>query len=414
MMIRMRTAAAPLLAAALMTAGAAGAQGRVVQLPRQDRVLSGTAPQVYAIGAAEGAEHEMFGEIAGVAFDASDNLYVLDRPNARVMVYGPTGRFIRQIGRKGQGPGELTVPMQLAIADDGTVVVMDMARPAYSLFRPDGTFIRNVAMEGGMPLPSSPMAWHPRGGVVGTFRSPPGDNPRTGTHTQNTIPLTFYPFGGGSPVRLYQIPQQWTTQSSSSGPGQVQVRMSPPPTFSPAVLLGVLPGGQMALSFTSGYTVRILDANGQTVRYLQRPLPVRRTTDRDRERARAERREMMQSGRGRVTITRGGGGGSPPRGAPSGAALEQMLGEMRFADTIAALRGLRVTPSGKLWVERTPAFGAEDGPVDLLTVEGQYLGTINGLGLPAAISRGGLAAFTEVDDLGVDRVVVRRLPQPWR
>jgi hypothetical protein len=338
---------------------------------------------------------------------------VLDRPNARVMVYGPTGRFLRQIGRKGQGPGELTVPMQLAITGDGTLVVMDLARPAYSLFRPDGTFIRNVAMAGGMPMPGSPMAWHPRGGMVGTFRSPPADNPRTGTHTENIVPLTFYSFAGGNPVRLYQIPQQWTTQSSSSGPGQMQIRMSPPPTFSPAVLFGVLPGGQMALSFTSGYTVRILDANGQTVRYLQRPVPVRRTTERDRERARAQRREDMESGRGRITISRGGGG-APPRGAPSGPALEQMLGEMRFADTIPALRGLRVAPSGKLWVERTPPFGVEEGPVDLLTAEGQYLGTITGVGLPAAISRGGLAAFTEVDDLGVDRVVVRRLPQPWR
>ncbi|HEY0021308.1 MAG TPA: 6-bladed beta-propeller [Longimicrobium sp.] len=413
MMIRIRTTAAPLLAAALMTAGAAAAQDRVVQLPRQDRVLSGTAPQVYAVGAAEGADHEIFGEIAGVAFDASDNLYVLDRPNARVMVYGPTGRFLRQIGRKGQGPGELTVPMQLAIAGDGTVVVMDLARPAYSLFRPDGTFIRNVAMEGLFPSLGSPMAWHPRGGVVGTFRPAPTASPRTGTHTDNTVPLTFYPFGGGNPVRLYQIPQQSTTQSSSSTPGQMMVRVVPPPTFSPAVLFGVLPGGQMALSFTSGYTVRILDANGQTVRYLQRPMPVRRTTERDRERARAERSERMQSGRGRVTITTGGGGRAP-RGAPSGPEIERMLGEMRFADTIPALKGLRVAPSGKLWVERTPPFGSEDGPVDLLTAEGQYLGTINGFGLPAAISRGGLAAFTEVDDLGVDRVVVRRLPQPWR
>lgn len=87
---------------------------------------------------------------------------------------------------------------------------------------------------------------------------------------------------------------------------------------------------------------------------------------------------------------------------------------MRFADAIPALRGLRVSPSGKLWVERTPPFGAEEGPVDALTAEGQNLGPINGLGLPAAISRGGRAAFTEVDCLGADRVVVRRLPQPWR
>ena len=91
-----------------------------------------------------------------------------------------------------------------------------------------------------------------------------------------------------------------------------------------------------------------------------------------------------------------------------------MLSEMEFADTIPALSGLRVAPSGKLWIGRTGPVVGEPGPIDLVTPEGQYLGTIMGSALPDAISRSGLAAYVERDDDDVERVIVRRLPANWR
>lgn len=411
-----RSFAAPLLAAALLST-AAQAQDRVVRLPERDRPLAGTPAQVFAIGRADGAAHETFGIVAGVAFDAQDNLYVLDRQSARIMVYDRTGRFIRQIGSQGEGPGELMVPTQLAVGGDGTVIVSDAGRPGYSLFRPDGTFIRNVVMENWRPGLSGGIGWHPRGGVVATYREPLGP-PRQGssTTTQTVLPLLFQPLAGGEPTRLYNIPQAIRVEQQSSGPNQVNVRMSPPPAFSPAVLFGVIPNGQMALSFTSGYTVRILDASGQTVRYLQRPVRARLTTDADRERARQQRREAIATGRGMIRIQSGGGGGGGGRPAPgrNPQEMERMLREMEFADTIPALQGLRVAPSGKLWVERTAPVIGEPGPIDLVTPEGQYLGTITGSRLPDAISRSGLAVYIERDENDVERVVVRRLPENWR
>lgn len=408
-----RTFAAPLLAAALLS-GDAAAQGRIVRLPERDRALAGTPAQVFAVGRADGAAHEVFGEVTGVAFDAADNLYVLDRQAARVMVYDRTGRFVRQIGSRGEGPGELMVPGQLTVAGDGTVIVSDFGRPGYSLFRPDGTFLRNIVMEDWAPSFTGGIGWHPRGGIVAPHR-PPFGPPRPGatTQTQNVLPLIFQPLAGGQATRLYDIPQSMRIEQRSTAPGQVNVRMRPPPTFSPAVLFGVIPNGQMALSFTAGYTIRILDASGQTVRYLQRPMRTRLTTEADRERARAERAEMIASGRGAIRIVRGGGGGPAPP-ALSRQERERMMGEMEFADTIPALRGLRVAPSGKLWIERTGRLVGEAGPIDLVTPEGQYLGTITGTPLPDAISRSGLAAYIERDDDDVQRVVVRRLPEGWR
>ncbi|HYR07429.1 MAG TPA: 6-bladed beta-propeller [Longimicrobium sp.] len=401
--------AVPLLAAALLSADAA-AQDRIVRLPERDRPLAGTPAQVFSIGRADGAAHEAFGIVAGVAFDANDNLYVLDRQSAHVLVYDRTGRFVRQIGKQGQGPGELMAPLQLTVGGDGTVIVSDLGRRGYSLFRPDGTFLRNVTVENWMPGLAGGIGWHPRGGVVATYRQPPGQG--SGTRTENVTPLLFQPLAGGEPTRLYNIPSAIRVEQQSSGPGEMQVRVSPPPMFSPSTLFGVLPNGQMALSFTSGYTVRILDANGETVRYLQRPVRTRQTTEADRQRARENQRELMASGRGAIRVQIGGGGTARPE--PSRQDIERRLGEMEFADTIPALRGLRVAPSGKLWVERTGPVVGESGPIDLVTPEGQYLGTITGSALPDAISRSGLAAYIERDDDDVERVVVRRLPEGWR
>jgi hypothetical protein len=410
------TFAVPLLAAALLSVDAA-AQDRIVRLPERDRALAGTPAQVYSIGRADGAAHEAFGIVAGVAFDANDNLYVLDRQSAHVLVYDRGGRFVRQIGKQGQGPGELMVPLQLTVGGDGTVIVADLGRRGYSLFRPDGTFLRNVVMEGYMPgLGGGGLGWHPRGGVVAPAREPMGP-PRQGssTTTQNVMPLLYQPLAGGEPTRLYNIPQAIRVDQQSNASGQVNVRMRPPRAFSPAVLFGVIPSGQMALSFTTGYTVRILDASGQTVRYLQRPMRARLTTEADRDRARRERRESIITGRGMIRVERGGsGGGGRPAPGRSPQEMERMLSEMEFADTIPALRGLRVAPSGRLWVERTGPVVGESGPIDLVTPEGRYLGTIMSSALPDAISRGGLAAYVERDVDGVERVVVRRLPEGWR
>lgn len=416
-MLSARRSAGPLLAAALLAldAGGAWAQGPIVRLPEQDRPLAGTAPQVFAVGKANGAEHEMFGEVGSVAFDASDNLYVLDRQAKRVMVYDRSGRFLRQIGREGEGPGELIAPRQMTLAGDGTVIVFDFGRPGYSLFRPDGTFLRNVLAEQALPDLNAPLAWHSAGGVVGTFREPPPDQIQPGSASirETVRPLMLQPLGGGAPRQLFGIPRTTIRQESSGAPGEINVRTLPPPVFTPSILYGTLPNGHVALSFTTGYTVRVLDGEGQTIRYLQRPMRARLATDRDRDRARQQLREQIESGRGMIRITRGGGGGAPSP-APRLPSVEQRLAETRFADTIPALQGLRVSPSGKLLVERTGQNVGDPGPVDVITPEGQYLGTFTGVGLPDAVSRSGLAAYIEDDEDGVQRIVVRRLPASWR
>jgi hypothetical protein len=62
-------------------------------MPAADAPLRGTMRTVFAVGTAEGREWEVFGTVGDVAFDAAENLYVLDRPNKRVVVFDSAGRF---------------------------------------------------------------------------------------------------------------------------------------------------------------------------------------------------------------------------------------------------------------------------------------------------------------------------------
>ena len=56
------------------------------------------------------------------------------------------------------------------------------------------------------------------------------------------------------------------------------------------------------------------------------------------------------------------------------------------------------------------------GPIDVLTTDGEYLGTFPAgtTDMPDAFGPDGLVVFIELDDLDVARVVVRRLPAAVR
>lgn len=413
--------------AAFVTSGAplsAPAQ-QVVRLPEQDRPLAGRVGTVFSVGAVEGRSWEMLDNAEQAVFDRADNLYVLDRGNARVLVFDRAGRFVRQLGKKGGGPGELEVPVGVAVLADGNVAVLDVAHRNVSLFGAAGRFVRTVPWDAGWGLPMRPMMADPRGGVMAMLR--PGLSPealRGGATARRTQALSRVALAGNAtPTRLVEIPDPTVIQTSgrsSGGARTLNMRMLGPPEFSPVTAWGVLPGGGVALTHTQLYTVKVLDANGRPVRWLQRPVRVRRPTERDRQRARDALRERMQSGRGMITITRvegSGGGGGAPRGSGGGGVpreqIEQRLRELQFADTVRTIQGMTVTPGGKLWIERTPADIGAPGPIDIVTADGRYLGTVTGIKLPAAISATGRAVYLERDEDDVEHVVVRQLPPGW-
>ena len=63
-----------------------------------------------------------------------------------------------------------------------------------------------------------------------------------------------------------------------------------------------------------------------------------------------------------------------------------------------------------IWVQRRGDEPVSDGPIAVLTMDGRYLGSYpSGTIMPDAFGPGGLVAFMEADELGLQTVVVRRV-----
>jgi len=78
------------------------------------------------------------------AIDRSDN----ESDNHRVVVYGKDGKKIKVIGTRGDGEGQFNVPLQAAVAADGTLYVLDSGNFRVQAFDREGTFLRAFGKAG--------------------------------------------------------------------------------------------------------------------------------------------------------------------------------------------------------------------------------------------------------------------------
>ena len=448
----MLVAGAALLIPAILLSAALGGQaestiqqvGGVIELPGKDRAISPKVEEVFKVGALQGEDWEMFGQISWVAFGPEGNLYVLDGQAKRIVVLGPDGTFLRTFGREGKGPGELASPSGLAVLADGSIVVYDFGNQGLTLFSSEGSISARPRQprptSGRVSLPRKILP-HPRGGVVSLAMSLGvriGEDGKISAESDDEgVPVVFYPARkGGAPRILHRAwrppledPDIETTSSGSGGRTQsISLVMSPLKAFEPDQYLGVLRDGRMVLSDSSAYIVKVLSPEGKVVRRLRRPLKPTPVTKKIQEKEKARRMEEMASGGGAygtasTVMTRmettagsagsgtGGGGGRIGMPPEMKKMMEERLERLEFADVIPIVTDLAADWEGRIWVERAGKEVGEEGPIDLITADGKYLGTISpkGLRIPNAFGPGGLMAYITADRFDVPVVVVKRL-----
>src|SRR5688572_12430270 len=197
----------------LMLATAPAVAQQVTTIPAQDKALTGKPVTHFSIGSEDGEDWELLSRVSQVAFDREENLYVLDGGNNRVLVFNPQGKFVRKIGKKGGGPGEFMAPVGLAITTDGYIAVTDLGRPAISLFKKDGSFVKNITLdeEYGFPIAVNGTYAHPQGGVA--VRTMPRmmargnlDQITGATQTNRKSPVTWFT-AAEKDTKLFDIPQ---------------------------------------------------------------------------------------------------------------------------------------------------------------------------------------------------------------
>lgn len=95
------------------------------------------------IGIEEGDENYMFNYPADIDSDSLGNIYVLDWGDSTIRKYDSQGLHIKNIGRKGEGPGEFQSPRYLCISDEGNLYV-DKGRNQIEIFDLNGEYQRTL------------------------------------------------------------------------------------------------------------------------------------------------------------------------------------------------------------------------------------------------------------------------------
>ena len=394
---------------ALLLAPSAGAQ-EIVQLPAEDRWLELDFEERYRLGTMEGEDWEQFAYIRSAAFDGAGNLVLFDwlMGTQKVFVVGLDGRLLRQLGGPGEGPGEFGSAGGVAVFADGRVAVADVGRRGYHLFAADGQFERLVRMAEVSGITS-----------VGHVVAQPGSDAVIGVPTRPTVwtitgaafstPVRFptsHPFErttlSGEESVTDTVAEAWLPRVDISGMDQTDlVNTAPRPTahlpeFSPSLHWGVLPDGRVAFSDSATYAVKVAEAGAGVVRILTRPFQPEPMTGRM---IRAEKRRRMD----RLEENAAPGADLPAR--------RRRIEELEFHTELSVIRGLATTWDGHIWVLRQAEDPLHDGPIDVLTPDGRYLGSYPAetMSLPAAFGPDGLVAFVEMSELGVQTVVVKRI-----
>ncbi|MDH5466482.1 MAG: 6-bladed beta-propeller [Candidatus Aminicenantes bacterium] len=90
----------------------------------------------------ENDENFLFYRIRDIQVDTDGNIYVLDSGNHRLQVFDKNGKYLRTIGKRGQGPGEFNTPLCLQLDDEtGNIFVTDYMSMTIIIFEKEGKYI---------------------------------------------------------------------------------------------------------------------------------------------------------------------------------------------------------------------------------------------------------------------------------
>ncbi|MEW6457197.1 MAG: 6-bladed beta-propeller [Acidobacteriota bacterium] len=94
----------------------------------------------------ESYDQYLFGSINGI--EVNDRyMFVCDSKMVRIQVYDLKGRYVRTIGRKGNGPGEFLIPNTFCVSRNGNIYVHDVMRRRMIVFDQEGNHKRDITLE---------------------------------------------------------------------------------------------------------------------------------------------------------------------------------------------------------------------------------------------------------------------------
>lgn len=279
-----REASAPAAPAALR-ADSAGVEIVAVSAAAADAPVFSTpdsAPSL-RIGSLDGRAEEQFGNIGDLLPLPDGGVAVLDRQAAEVRVFDASGAFVRALGKKGEGPGELQNPSDVALLAGDTVGVYDPRPARLTRFAPNGTLGRIVTLETdarGRPFQGAILQ---DGRVIGAARWYAGPNAvplvnQGASLGRDSVVLILWGDSGALLDTIDVLPGMESIRSIEAAEQSVSVRMRPA-VFGRTSVFAPHPDGIWA-GVNDSFELRLRDAgDGHQVRIVRAPGLERPTTD---------------------------------------------------------------------------------------------------------------------------------------
>jgi hypothetical protein len=88
------------------------------------------------------SDQTTFSDIRGLAIGDAGRILVLDYKVQEIRIFDASGKFMKLAARRGNGPGEIASANGLAHGPDGSIWVNDPANSRFSVFKSDGSFLR--------------------------------------------------------------------------------------------------------------------------------------------------------------------------------------------------------------------------------------------------------------------------------
>jgi hypothetical protein len=302
-----------------------------------------------------------------LSVDGKGNLYMADFGNVRVQMFDKTGKFVRTIGRKGQGPGEFSFPNQVLFDAEGNTHVWDDLD--FLVFGKDGTFKRKIVWKTYL----TQVILGADGSIIGTTQ--PGFGPGGPKYTlvllnpDGAIQRTIAEFRGEFSESQKFLVLHW---------------------YSSRIVLTPLSHDSFIYGFSNEYKIFKSDAGGRTTLVVTRD----------------EKPQSITASEKSETIKKGLFLRTGPGARREDAAL--------FPDHRPFFSAFLSDDAGRFYVIRAKSIQEKDAPtnVDVFSKDGMYLYKMSFGSFPAAIKNGSLYEVREDKETG-EYTIVRSRIKNW-
>ena len=92
-------------------------------------------------------KEEMFQNIVSLVIDEAGNFYILDKKASNIKLFNKDGKFLKIIGRKGEGPGEFIAPEKGSLRSNNELYIYDSRRYIVQVIDTEGKFIKQIPVQ---------------------------------------------------------------------------------------------------------------------------------------------------------------------------------------------------------------------------------------------------------------------------